>query len=627
MAEQFINVKVNTQQAQKEFKDLTETIQLQEEFLARNNRQIKEAEASLKDLSFTQRQARQAGIDTAKSQQKVETAALKELIVKQKQLKNVINQNTQARKAGRVKAIEFNETLLKNRDISTGLSKITGGLSYQIQSFGKLFLSVGKGVRNAATAMSLFQKALLATGIGAVVVGVGLLAANFEKVKNFITGANPELEKLEASTKKLVETTGAEITLLEKQKELLKLQNENTDEVNKLLLQKFEIQKGNLLILLDELEAQLKIEKEEAKRVTFFEKIKTGLKFFLDTEKGVEEVVKSISDENEKTLELTEKIQDTRSKILDLDIKIVKTNKEETDEKEKQAKELDKIGKLLADNIAKSVADESKRQQAIKNVRDKFRKLNEDAEDESAHARALRLKERGLKELEDLKATDEQKAEAIKFFNAQISQAIIDDEQSRANKIKAIEEQKIAIREKTFNTAIRLAGEESRLGKALLVAKTILAAKENIMEVKKTLIKAKQASIEATVDGAKAGSAVAQGSAETLKVGFPQNIPLIIAYAAQAIGVISAVKAAVGKTKSVAASAGASGGGGSVGIDAPRIQTSAPSFNIVGAAPENQLAQTISAQQQKPVKAFVVSGDVTTAQSLDRNIIQESSLG
>ena len=96
-------------------------------------------------------------------------------------------------------------------------------------------------------AMSLFQKALLATGIGAVVVAVGLLAANFEKVKNFITGANPELEKLEASTERLVTSTKNEITLLQKQKELLKLQGENTEEINKLLLQKFELQKQNLL--------------------------------------------------------------------------------------------------------------------------------------------------------------------------------------------------------------------------------------------------------------------------------------------------------------------------------------------------------------------------------------------
>ena len=60
--------------------------------------------------------------------------------------------------------------------------------------------------------------------------------------------------------------------------------------------------------------------------------------------------------------------------------------------------------------------------------------------------------------MEDLKATDAQKIEATKFFNAQISKAILEDEQNRANKIKAIEQQKIAIREKTFNTA-ELEGE------------------------------------------------------------------------------------------------------------------------------------------------------------------------
>jgi hypothetical protein len=32
-------------------------------------------------------------------------------------------------------------------------------------------------------------------------------------------------------------------------------------------------------------------------------------------------------------------------------------------------------------------------------------------------------------------------------------------------------------------------------------------------------------------------------------------------------------------------------------------------------------------QHKNLVKAFVVAGDVSTAQSLDRNIIQESSLG
>ena len=67
-----------------------------------------------------------------------------------------------------------------------------------------------------------------------------------------------------------------------------------------------------------------------------------------------------------------------------------------------------------------------------------------------------------------------------------------------------------------------------------------------------------------------------------------------------------------------------SGGGGvSGGGAAPQ----APSFNLVGSDPQNQLAQTISQQTNQPVKAFVVAGDVTTAQSLERNIVQESSIG
>jgi hypothetical protein len=623
MAEQFINVRVNSQQAKKEFDDLTESIQLQKEFLAELNLNIVKAEASLKDLSFTQRQARQAGIDTAKSQQKVESAALKDLIAKQQGLKNVIKENTQARTVGRVKAIEFNETLLKNRDISAGLSKITGGLSYQIQSFGKLFLSVGKGVRNAAMAMSLFQKALLATGIGAVVVAVGFLAANFEKVKNFITGANPELEKLEANTEKLVTTTKNEITLLQKQKELLKLQGKNTEEINELLLQKFELQKQNLLVLLEELETQLALETEQAKQLTFFEKLKIGASTVLPFLKTGEEVAKAISSENEKTLELTDKIQDTRNKILDLDINIAKVNKEETDEEEKQLnlldKQLQKEQQILQARIKQQIGAETE----IGNIRRDFFKRNLD--DQKALLEIERQEQ--IDRINDTKANQFAKNLAIAEVNKFFDQQELDRQQKQNEELEKIEQQKRNIRNATFDQAVKLAGEDSRLGKAILVAKTILAAKENILEVKKTLLKAQQASTEAGVDGAKAGSNVATGFSETLKAGFPQNIPLLIAYAAQAVAIISSVKAAVGKTKQAAASAGASDGGGSVGIDVPQVQTAAPSFNIVGSAPENQLAQTISAQTGKPIRTYVVAGDVTTAQGLERNIVEESSLG
>jgi hypothetical protein len=53
---------------------------------------------------------------------------------------------------------------------------------------------------------------------------------------------------------------------------------------------------------------------------------------------------------------------------------------------------------------------------------------------------------------------------------------------------------------------------------------------------------------------------------------------------------------------------------------------SAPRFNVVGVSPINQVAQAIG-QNDKPVKAYVVSGEVSSAQSLDRNRITSATLG
>lgn len=70
------------------------------------------------------------------------------------------------------------------------------------------------------------------------------------------------------------------------------------------------------------------------------------------------------------------------------------------------------------------------------------------------------------------------------------------------------------------------------------------------------------------------------------------------------------------------------GGGGSVPSDRSiGSGPSAPSFNVVGASQTNQLAQSIGQQQNQPIRTYVVSSDVSTAQSLDRNIITSASIG
>jgi hypothetical protein len=68
-----------------------------------------------------------------------------------------------------------------------------------------------------------------------------------------------------------------------------------------------------------------------------------------------------------------------------------------------------------------------------------------------------------------------------------------------------------------------------------------------------------------------------------------------------------------------------SGGGADVSTGAAPA-SAAPQFNVVGTNGVNQIAQTINKQANTPVKAYVVSKDVTTAQSLDRNIVSAASM-
>jgi len=187
-----------------------------------------------------------------------------------------------------------------------------------------------------------------------------------------------------------------------------------------------------------------------------------------------------------------------------------------------------------------------------------------------------------------------------------------------ANELAALELKKVQDKENALNAIIGLVGQETEIGKAAFLAKQIMNIKEVIGEAKKTLTFSSLAASRTTV-------ATAEGVAQTAKVGFPQNIPLLIGYAAQAIGIIGSVKSAISSAKSIASGLGGSGSVASIQAPSTPAAT-APSFNIVGQSGTNQLAESIGSQEKKPIKAFVVSGDVTTAQSMERNIISSASI-
>ena len=206
-----------------------------------------------------------------------------------------------------------------------------------------------------------------------------------------------------------------------------------------------------------------------------------------------------------------------------------------------------------------------------------------------------------------------------------LQQTKIDEAQKVLDAELDLEEKKRKFKSDTLDNLIQLGGEESKLSKALLLAKQAIALQEFLIDIGALQNKASITVAEANLDAAKSGSSIAAGTAETAKIGFPQNILPLLAYAGQAAGIIMAIKSAVSASKSVATAAGGKDKGGSPTIQAP-VQ-SAPAFNIVGQNETSQLAETIAGANQQPIKAYVVSNEVTTAQSLDRNIVQGATIG
>ena len=69
-----------------------------------------------------------------------------------------------------------------------------------------------------------------------------------------------------------------------------------------------------------------------------------------------------------------------------------------------------------------------------------------------------------------------------------------------------------------------------------------------------------------------------------------------------------------------------SGGGGSAPSGGGGSAPTPPSFNVVGASETSVLGDAVASQTNEPVQAYVVSNDVTTAQSLQNNIVDGATI-
>ena len=150
-----------------------------------------------------------------------------------------------------------------------------------------------------------------------------------------------------------------------------------------------------------------------------------------------------------------------------------------------------------------------------------------------------------------------------------------------------------------LNNLASILGEETAAGKAAAIASATISTFQSAQSSYASL--APIPIIGPALGFAAAGAAVVSGFAQ-----------------------IKAITAT--KLPSLAGKSAPSVSGGSPSAPSMGTAPQPPAFNVVGSSETNQLAGAIGAQENKPVQAFVVSSDVSTAQELDRNIISGASI-
>jgi len=210
-------------------------------------------------------------------------------------------------------------------------------------------------------------------------------------------------------------------------------------------------------------------------------------------------------------------------------------------------------------------------------------------------------------------------------IDAQIALAEF-EEQARQQKVtreKEISDEIIAVNKKTFDSEKQLQQQKVQMTSEALgaISQLVTAFAGKDEEAQRRAFNINKAisigqAIISTAQGIIAQLAVPQDALTGLNF---VKAGIVAATGAAQVATISQTKfqAQGGSSPSSPSATGAGGGTG--------IGSQAPAFNVVGQSGFNQVAQALGQQNSTPIKAFVVSGDVTSAQALENNIIDTAT--
>jgi hypothetical protein len=406
---------------------------------------------------------------------------------------------------------------------------------------------------NNATSVGLkvLRGALVATGIGALVVGVGLLISNFDKLKAAALKLVPGLALIGSAIGGVVNSITDFVGITSEAGRAMEKMQESAEK---------------------SLKSNAKFLKEHGSQIDQYTKQKI---------EAVNEYNEALKEDGANQVALAK----------ELNRKLAKIDKERADADAAKAKEIQD-------------AKDAKLKEQQDKEKARLQKEADDFNEEIQRQGEVQF-ENYEKDLELKRRFENGKAEIVKsatldtnaIIKASMDKSLEDAKKNSEAQIelarleaKAKQDAALAVADTLANVSI-LIGKETAAGKALAVASATISA-----------ISSAQKAYESTIGIPYVGPVLA-----------PINAGIALAAGYKNVEDILAVQVP-----------GGAGGGGS----APSGPPSAPRFNVVGTSPAsaNQIANTIG-KDQPPVKAYVVSSDVTTAQSLERNIVSSASLG
>lgn len=558
--------------------------------------------------------------------------------------------NFEANTSKAVKSVDKLDDSIKDTSKNTqdlessmsGLDQASGGMITK-------FKGLKQGLKNVVTGFKSMRVAIIATGIGALVLAVGALGAAFTSTEEGQNKFNKIMLVISSVTGNLIDILASLGNgIIDAFTNPLDAIGKFKDFIVENITNRFEAAIDTIGFLGSAIKKVFSGDFSGA-----MDDAKSAGSSYIDTLTGVEDTigkttkaVKELGEEIIKEGKIAADIADQRAKAdkleRDLIVDRAEANRkraellEQAVDKEKFTVEeriafLEEAGKLEEDITNKEIQAAKIRLQAKQEENALAGSTKADLEEEARlKAEVINLETARLTKAKEVTSqTIALKAEEAAALKAIEDQKIADKNQADIDEIqrlKNLAEQKKIIKDKELADSKALADAELTIKNASMAAATsafsILASTDkknkklqaamliatNAVGIAQNIINTNAANARLTLEGGIAAPALILAN----KIRMFTGIAASVAATAQGLSALKVGGSATG-------GAGASAPGGT-----PVQQ---PSFNIVGQGEGSQIASALGEQQQQPIQAFVVSQDVTTAQSLENSIISGATLG